>query len=75
MDTCETLGSLVVDRETGERLLLSNWYVLPASWNARVSPCIYPRGPRTGRENAIGVDIAIEHRGVAAILRRVSIPV
>ena len=98
MDTCGTLGSLVVDQETGERLLLSNWHVLPANWSARVSAGIYRRGQRTGGEcvNATvrvgqaeidmeavetggrtgltrGVDIAIEHRGVAAVLRRVSI--
>jgi hypothetical protein len=42
-DTYGTLGGLVVDSATGERMLLSNWRVLAPDWSARVSPRIYQR--------------------------------
>jgi hypothetical protein len=87
-----TLGGLVVDRETGERLLLSNWHVgdhgpSGSLWldRARLGGVgLYfathnsPERLQVAEQpvvDSLVVDIAVEHRGVAALLRRVSIPV
>lgn len=46
--TAGTLGSVVLDRETGERLILSNNHVLANSNAGRVGDEIYQPGPHDG---------------------------
>jgi endonuclease G len=43
-----TLGGLVVDRETGERMILSNFHVLAGAWHARPGWPIYQPGRLDG---------------------------
>jgi endonuclease G len=47
-----TLGGLVADRATGARMILSNWHVLVAEWNARVGQRIYQPGRLDGGTSA-----------------------
>jgi endonuclease G len=46
--TFGTLGGKVVDRQTGEEMLLSNWHVLVGDWLARPSRSIYQPGRLDG---------------------------
>jgi endonuclease G len=43
-----TLGTLVIDRETGDEMILSNWHVLAADWRARPGSRIYQPGRLDG---------------------------
>lgn len=43
-----TLGGIVVDRDTEEPMMLSNWHVLAADWRARPGLSIYQPGRRDG---------------------------
>jgi endonuclease G, mitochondrial len=43
-----TLGGLVMDRETGARMMLSNWHVLAAQWHAQPGWPIYQPGRGDG---------------------------
>jgi len=43
-----TLGGLVVDRVSGRPMILSNWHVLVADWQARVGQGIYQPGRLDG---------------------------
>lgn len=43
-----TLGSMVVDRKTGNRMILSNWHVLVGNWSARPGQKIYQPGRLDG---------------------------
>ena len=43
-----TLGGLVVDRETGKRMILSNWHVLAGDWQAQPGRPIYQPGRGDG---------------------------
>jgi len=43
-----TLGGMVIDRLTGETMLLSNWHVLVADWGARTGQRIYQPGRLDG---------------------------
>ncbi len=43
-----TLGGLVIDRETGARMILSNWHVLATQWHARPGWPIYQPGRGDG---------------------------
>ncbi|MDX2032243.1 MAG: hypothetical protein SF339_16335 [Blastocatellia bacterium] len=43
-----TLGGLVADRVTGERMILSNWHVLAGDWGARIGQRIYQPGRMDG---------------------------
>ena len=45
---CGTLGGKVIDRETEEEMILSNWHVLAGSWIARAGLNIYQPGRRDG---------------------------
>jgi endonuclease G len=47
-----TLGGLVVDRATGEEMILSNWHVLAADWRARPGQRIYQPGRLDGGTSA-----------------------
>ena len=40
-----TLGGLVIDRETGAKMLLSNWHVLVGVWEAQPGVANLPAGP------------------------------
>ena len=46
--TSGTLGGKVYDRTTGEEMILSNWHVLAADWNARRGQLIYQPGRLDG---------------------------
>jgi endonuclease G len=43
-----TLGGLVIDRATGEPMVMSNWHVLAAEWSARTGQRIYQPGRGDG---------------------------
>ncbi|MFN0086833.1 MAG: hypothetical protein ACKVX9_15690 [Blastocatellia bacterium] len=43
-----TLGGLVADRVTGERMILSNWHVLAGDWGARIGQRIFQPGRMDG---------------------------
>lgn len=43
-----TLGGLVIDRDTGEEMILSNWHVLAADWIARPGQRIVQAGRLDG---------------------------
>lgn len=43
-----TLGGLVADRVTGERMILSNWHVLAGDWGARIGQRVYQPGRMDG---------------------------
>lgn len=43
-----TLGGKVIDRRTGEEMILSNWHVLAGSWIAQPGLNIYQPGRRDG---------------------------
>lgn len=43
-----TLGGKVVDRQTGEKMILSNWHVLSGLWSARPGVEIYQPGQMDG---------------------------
>jgi hypothetical protein len=43
-----TLGGVVIDRETGHRMILSNWHVLAGRWHARPGWAIYQPGRGDG---------------------------
>ncbi|MGD8805506.1 MAG: hypothetical protein PVH65_06625, partial [Chloroflexota bacterium] len=47
-----TLGALVVDRDTGKVMCLSNWHVLVKYWTARRGQRIYQPGRRDGGTSA-----------------------
>jgi endonuclease G len=47
-----TLGGLVIDRETGARMILSNWHVLAGAWHARPGWPIYQPGRGDGGSRA-----------------------
>jgi hypothetical protein len=47
-----TLGGLVIDRATGDEMLLSNWHVLAGDWRARPGRRIYQPGRRDGGTRA-----------------------
>lgn len=47
-----TLGGEVVDRETGARMILSNWHVLAGDWRARPGWLIYQPGRGDGGSRA-----------------------
>jgi endonuclease G len=46
--TYGTLGALVVDRASGDRMILSNWHVLVADWRARAGQGIFQPGTLDG---------------------------
>jgi endonuclease G len=43
-----TLGGVVLDRATGDPMLLSNWHVFVADWSTRPGVAIYQPGRRDG---------------------------
>ena len=43
-----TLGGMVIDRETGDKMILSNWHVLVGSWWIRANSPIYQPAPGDG---------------------------
>jgi endonuclease G len=43
-----TLGGLVIDRDTGDPMILSNWHVLAGAWHARPGWPIYQPGRGDG---------------------------
>lgn len=47
-----TLGGSVIDRETGARMILSNWHVLAGDWRARPGWPIYQPGRGDGGSRA-----------------------
>lgn len=47
-----TLGALVVDRASGDPMILSNWHVLVADWRARAGQSIYQPGRLDGGSRA-----------------------
>jgi endonuclease G len=47
-----TLGGLVIDRQSGARMILSNWHVLVAAWHARPGWPIYQPGRGDGGSQA-----------------------
>jgi endonuclease G len=47
-----TLGGAVIDRETGAKMILSNWHVLVGSWWMRPGSPIYQPGPGDGGTDA-----------------------
>lgn len=47
-----TLGGPVIDRETGARMILSNWHVLAGDWRARPGWPIYQPGRGDGGSRA-----------------------
>ncbi len=53
--TYATLGGLVIDRITGEEMILSNWHVLVAEWGASRGQRILQPGRRDGGTNADAV--------------------
>lgn len=53
--TYGTLGGLVSDRASGARMILSNWHVLVAEWNARPGQRIYQPGRLDGGTSADSV--------------------
>jgi hypothetical protein len=50
--TAGTLGGVVTDRQSGERMLLSNWHVLAGRWTARPGQRIYQPGRLDGGRSA-----------------------
>jgi endonuclease G len=50
-----TLGGLVRDRASGVEMILSNWHVLVADWNARAGQQIYQPGRLDGGTGADAV--------------------
>lgn len=56
-----TLGGPVVDRETGKRMLLSNWHVLAGSWNAQPGWPIYQPGVGDGGDSTDAVAVLSRH--------------
>jgi len=50
--TYGTLGGLVIDRLTGDPMILSNWHVLVADWGARKGQRIYQPGRLDGGAGA-----------------------
>ncbi len=47
-----TLGGMVIDRETGAKMILSNWHVLVGLWHARPGWPIYQPGQGDGGTTA-----------------------
>lgn len=43
-----TLGGIVIDRNTGDPMILSNWHVLAAGWNANPIHKVYQPGRQDG---------------------------
>lgn len=56
-----TLGGPVVDRSTGERMLLSNWHVLAGSWSAQPGWPIYQPGVGDGGRSTDAVALLSRH--------------
>jgi hypothetical protein len=56
-----TLGGAVEDRETGDRLILSNWHVLAGEWRARPGWSIYQPGRGDGGSQADAVATLSQH--------------
>ena len=48
-----TLGGFIIDRATGERMLLSNWNVLAADWSARVGQRMFLPGRFEGGRHPV----------------------
>jgi endonuclease G len=56
-----TLGTLVIDRETGAEMILSNWHVLAADWRARPGSRIYQPGRLDGGTGADTIATLTRH--------------
>ena len=57
-----TLGGMVIDRETGAKMILSNWHVLVGLWQARPGWPIYQPGQGDGGTDADTVASAFPRR-------------
>jgi hypothetical protein len=56
-----TLGGLVEDRDTGDRMILSNWHVLAGKWHAQEGWPIYQPGWGDGGEDADTIATLTRH--------------
>jgi len=50
-NTYGTLGGLVIDRASGDPMILSNWHVLVVNWSARAGQGVYQPGRLDGGSN------------------------
>ncbi len=64
-DIFGTLGGLVIDRETGDKMILSNFHVLAGRWNARRGWPIYQPGRGDGGTRADTV-AELSHHAMAS---------